>query len=157
MKKLLIPFLGLFLLTACQKDAKESASDHEKAMKANATNVGRPFTITLTGAVEVPRPGDPDGIGTAELYLNPGQGTITYTLKVSGIEPARAAHIHEAPAGNAGPIVVGLSAPTNGTSSGTITVSRELILEIIRNPENYYVNVHNAIYPGGALRGQLTK
>jgi hypothetical protein len=116
---------------------------------------GRPLSTRLSGATEVPRPGDPDGTGTASLRVNPGQGEICYELTVSGIEPARAAHIHEAPAGEAGPVVVGLEAPTDGSSDACVTVTRELARDIIRNPADYYVNVHNAPFPGGALRGQL--
>ncbi len=118
---------------------------------------GRPLTATLLGANEVPRPGDPDGTGTATLTVNPGQGEICYELSVSGIDPASAAHIHEAPAGQAGPVVVGLTAPTSGSSSGCVPIDRAEAIDIIQNPENYYVNVHNAAFPGGALRGQLEK
>ncbi len=118
---------------------------------------GRPLTATLLGANEVPRPGDPDGTGTATLTVNPGQGEICYELSVSGIDPASAAHIHEAPAGLAGPVVVGLTAPTSGSSSGCVPIDRVEAIDIIQNPENYYVNVHNAAFPGGALRGQLEK
>lgn len=125
------------------------------ATPAMAANGGRPLTTELTGEVEVPRAGDPDGEGIAKLRVNPGQGRICYTLKVMDIEQAAAAHIHEAPAGEAGPVVVGLEAPTDGSSSGCVQVERDLALDIIRNPENYYVNVHNASFPGGALRGQL--
>jgi hypothetical protein len=32
-----------------------------------------------------------------------------------------------------------------------------MIQEIIQDPSSYYVNVHNAEYPDGALRGQLSK
>ena len=117
---------------------------------------GRPLSTTLTGAVEVP-PGDPDGSGTAFLTLNPGQEQICFELTVSGILPATAAHIHEAPAGVAGPIVVPLLPPTSGSSSGCRTVNRDLVLDIIQHPEGYYVNVHNAPFPAGALRGQLAK
>jgi hypothetical protein len=116
---------------------------------------GRPLSTTLSGAAEVPGPGDPDGTGTARLRVNPGQGEICYTLTVAGIDPARAAHIHEAPVGAAGPVVVGLEAPTNGSSSACVTVTRQLARDIVRNPSDYYVNVHNAPFPGGALRGQL--
>ena len=76
---------------------------------------------------------------------------------MSGIAPATAAHIHEAPAGQAGPVVVPLAAPTDGTSSGCVTLEREELKEIAKNPDDYYVNVHNAEFPAGALRGQLGK
>jgi hypothetical protein len=122
---------------------------------AVAGDGGRPLTTTMTGAAEVPGPGDPDGSGTAELRLNPGQAQICYTLTVSNIAPATAAHIHVGPVGVAGPVVVPLVPPTSGTSSGCASVDRELVLAIIQNPENYYVNVHNAVYPAGAIRGQL--
>ena len=118
-------------------------------------NGGRSLSATLTGAAEVPGPGDPDGSGTAEVRVNPGQECISYDLTVEGIAPASAAHIHEAPAGEAGPVVVGLEPPTDGSSSGTVDVSREQAKEIVQDPDNYYVNVHNAEYPAGALRGQL--
>jgi hypothetical protein len=121
-----------------------------------ADNGGRPFTTTLTGAAEVPGPGDPDGTGTATLSVNPGQEEVCYELSVSGISPAVAAHIHVGSAGVAGPVVIPLAPPTDGSSSACAAASRELLLAIIQNPENYYVNVHNADFPAGALRGQLS-
>ncbi len=117
---------------------------------------GRPLSANLLGVNEVPLPGDPDGSGTAVITVNPGQGEICYELTVEGIAPAGAAHIHEAPAGVAGPVKVTLMAPTSGASSGCTQVDRELALDILQNPDQYYVNVHNAEFPGGALRGQLT-
>ena len=68
---------------------------------ASATG-GRPFTTTLSGAEEVPAPGDADGTGLATITVNPGLGKICYWLEVSGIAPATAAHIHRAPTGVAG-------------------------------------------------------
>ena len=123
----------------------------------SASAGGRPFSTTLTGAEEVPGPGDPDGSGFARLTLNQGQQEICFELTVSGIEPATAAHIHIGPVGVAGPIVVGLEAPTGGSSSGCVSVDPDLIKDIRQNPEAYYVNVHNAPFPAGALRGQLSK
>jgi hypothetical protein len=119
---------------------------------------GRPLSTTLTGAAEVPGPGDPDGSGTAHLTLNQGQGEVCFELTVSNIAPATAAHIHVGPVGVAGPVVVPLVPPTSGSSSGCVTgVDRDLIKAIRQHPENYYVNVHNAPFPAGALRGQLSK
>jgi len=127
------------------------------ALASIAADGGRKFTTTLTGAAEVPGPGDPDGSGTARLSLNPGQGEVCFELTVSGIAPATAAHIHVGPVGVAGPVVVGLVPPTSGSSSGCVSADRDLIKAIIQNPEEYYVNVHNADYPPGAVRGQLSK
>jgi hypothetical protein len=124
---------------------------------ALADNGGRPFYTELTGAAEVPGPGDPDGSGTASLTLNPGQGEVCFELSVENIVlPATGAHIHIGTADVAGPVVVPLTPPdSSGTSSGCVSASRELILSIIQNPEGYYVNVHNSVYPAGAVRGQL--
>jgi hypothetical protein len=122
-----------------------------------AEDAGARFTATLDGASEVPRLGDPDGMGTATIRVNPGRGQLCYSITVSGIEPAVAAHIHEAPAGTAGPVVFGLTAPTGGTSQGCVAISREFAKEFMKSPGDYYVNVHNAEFPGGAVRGQLGK
>jgi hypothetical protein len=125
------------------------------AKLGDADQGGRQLATTLTGAQEVPGPGDPDGSGFATVTVNPGQGVLCYELSVSGIAPAEAAHIHEAPFGEAGDVVVTLEPPTDGFSSGCIDVGRELAKDILKNPADYYINVHNADYPAGALRGQL--
>ncbi len=126
------------------------------AKLGGADQGGRQLTTTLTGAEEVPVLGDPDGMGFATVTVNPGQGVLCYELSVSGIAPATAAHLHEAPPGVAGPVVVGLQAPTDGSSSGCIDVGHALAKDILKNPADYYVNVHNAEFRGGALRGQLS-
>jgi len=114
----------------------------------------------LTGEAEVdgegnPDQGDLDGEGTAELNLIPKREKICYTLPVTGIDPATDAHIHKAAAGQNGPIVKALRAPTDGDSQGCARSSRKLIMKIKNNPSAYYVNVHNVPFPNGALRGQL--
>lgn len=127
------------------------------AFTSIAADGGRPVTVEMTGAAERPGPGDPDGSGTAHFWLNHGQGEICYELSVSDIAPATAAHIHVAPSDSPGPVVVPLAAPTSGMSSGCAAVDRDLIKAILHNPEAYYVNVHNAEFPAGAVRGQLSK
>ena len=100
--------------------------------------------------------GDPNGRGEAYVFST-GGGVVCYVLEVDKIAPASAAHIHEASAGSNGPVVVTLSAPTNGSSAGCIdTGDADLAADItLRESSNYYVNVHNADYPGGAIRAQL--
>ena len=129
--------------------------------QALAGDGGRPLQTSLTGAEEcnaagVCNLGDPDGSGSASLRLNPGREQICFTIKVDNIDlPATGAHIHEAPAGSAGPVVVPLPAPTGETTTGCVSAERSLIKEIMRDPDEYYVNIHTAPFPGGAVRGQL--
>lgn len=133
---------ALLALTAVGFATTSSASD-------------RPLVADMTGAEEVP-PGDPDGSGEAEFLLNQARGSVCFELEVEDIEPATAAHIHRGEPGVAGPIVVPLTPPTDGSSAGcTRGVDPTLIRAIRRNPGNYYVNVHNQEFPGGAVRGQL--
>lgn len=114
-------------------------------------NGGAPRVTTLSGAEEVPA-ADPDGSGFASIWLNHGQGTVCWEITYENIATAAAAHIHKAPAGSNGGVVV----PLNPNSPGCSEVDRDLIKDIIQNPEQYYVNVHNAEFPGGAIRGQLS-
>lgn len=114
-----------------------------------------PVATTLSGANEVPGPGDPDGTGTFTGKIKPGRGLLCYTLTVSDIAAATAAHVHVGTADLAGPVVIGLTPPSDGSSSACVTADRELLKAIAGNPEAYYVNVHNQEYPAGAVRGQL--
>ena len=118
---------------------------------------GRPITVDLTGAAEAPGPGDPDGSGTASFTFNAGTGEVCFEYSVTDVAPLAAAHIHIAPAGSPGPVVIPMppSSPTGG--SGCVTADRDLIVAILMDPTAYYFNVHNAEYPPGALRGQLTR
>ena len=112
------------------------------ASLAVADHGGRPLSTELTGAAEVPA-GDPAGSGMATITVNPGQEEVCREIKAAGIDlPATAAHIHVGAVGTAPPnnVVVTLSAPdASGFSSGCTTVDRHLALEILKNPENYYV------------------
>lgn len=138
-KLLLVPALGL---AASLTFAAPASAQAPTALHAD-----------LTGAAEVPAPGDPDGSGFARVVAIPSQNLVCYVIRVSDIAPATAAHIHEAPAGAPGPVVVTLAAPTDGVSAGC--VSSEEAGDIAEDPADYYVNVHNEEFPGGALRGQL--
>jgi CHRD domain len=57
------------------------------------------------------------------------------------------------------PVVVPLfTQPVNAATVQRTCLSgldKNLLKAIIRNPQDYYVNVHNAPFPNGAVRGQL--
>ena len=113
------------------------------------------FVVNLRGEAEVPGPGDPDGRSSI-AFFDFTEDEICYTIVVDNIGPATAAHIHEAPAGVAGPVVVPLATPdADGVAEVCQDVDPAVVADILANPQGYYVNVHNAEFPGGAVRGQL--
>ena len=109
----------------------------------------------MTGEQEVPGPGDPNGIGEAKVKVF--RGKVCYRLTAKRIAPATAAHIHKGRKGEAGPVVVPLKPPTDGSSRGCVDISRSLSKKLREHPGRYYVNVHNRPYPAGAIRGQLER
>jgi hypothetical protein len=128
------------------------------------------LTTSLNGQEEVdasgtPGQGDLDARGVAVVEINTWTDEICWKILVKGIQlPAAAAHIHQAPAGVNGPIVVDFTAPTAGSSlllqrlnigfaRGCVTSS--FADAIGTNPSGFYVNVHNGEFPPGAVRGQL--
>jgi hypothetical protein len=121
-----------------------------------ATSGGNAFQVALTGEAESPA-GDPVATGTATVRLRTGQGQVCYVLSADNLAPAAAAHIHEAAAGASGNVVIPLKTPdASGKSSGCASATRALVASILTDPAGYYVNVHTAAFPGGAIRGQLT-
>jgi hypothetical protein len=118
------------------------------------------FEFALTGAAEKPGPGDEDGAGTAKI--NPEEDSICFDLEARNIDKPDKAHIHEGAVSVAGPIAFDLRVPgENQTAppwrvSGCTGADASLVSKIKSQPQNYYVNIHNAAFPNGAVRGQLS-
>ncbi len=115
------------------------------------------MSTKLTGAAEAPGPGAEKGIGSAKLAFDSEKGQVCYTLTASGTDTPTMAHIHKGAVGTAGPVVVPLSAPTNGHAKDCAPVAADLMSAILATPSDYYVNVHTAAFPKGAMRGQLSR
>ena len=145
-----------------------AAAGHSNALLEAALD-GR--SEVATGASDRRVVGDPNGAGEAYVFGVDGDPTtLCYVLTVegiSGLEKAPGApyqaHIHEGAAGENGPVVANLAWPQGGNAADCLTegetgkaLDRGKVAEILSDPSSYYVNVHNAEYPGGALRGQLT-
>jgi len=101
-----------------------------------------------------PVPGATTGSGSATVTIRLGTATLCHTLTVSGLIDVEAAHIHR---GSTGAVVVPLTTPTTGTSSGCGTAEKALLQEIVRSPGAFYVNVHTKMYPNGQIRGDLSR
>lgn len=164
LRKLALPvLLASLALAACgsgQDPALEGPSDGEGATSSTApsqtpgTPVATFGNISLTGAAEVPGPGDEDGSGFANVFIEEGQ--LCYDVNVLDIAPATAAHIHEGALGESGPPVVPLQPPSaDGAIDACIPTEADVLQRITANPAGFYLNVHNDEFPEGALRGQL--
>ena len=107
--------------------------------------------VTLVATLDGANGGDADGTGTFEAEVDADKGSFCYSLTVDKIDPATMAHVHTGAAGTNGPPVVNLSVG----SGQCIDAKPDVLKSIVAAPAGYYVNVHNATYPGGAIRGQL--
>ena len=108
------------------------------------------LAATLSGAHETGG-GDTDGTGMFSAEVDTEAGDLCYTLSAAKIAKATMAHVHSGAAGANGPPVAKLDLG----SDLCIAVEPEVLKAIVAAPANYYVNVHNAEFPGGAVRGQL--
>ncbi len=130
---------------------------------AGATDNVINLAATANGANEVnaggtPNQGDPDGSASATFSANLATGQFCWDITVANIAlPATVTHIHRGAAGANGPVAIDLTAPNaSGRSSGCAAVSTALLGEVTSNPAGFYLNVHNAAFPAGAVRGQLS-
>ncbi len=149
------------LLTAACGDgdeAEDTARDTATTLGERAERATR-LDAQLTGAAEVPGPGDPDGTGTATVNLDVTEGELCYEVAVQKIDRPVGMHIHEGETGKSGGIVVPLTTPTasDTTTKGCATVDAALVGRLTATPGNFYVNVHSESYPQGAVRGQLSQ
>lgn len=109
----------------------------------------------LTGGQETAA-GDRNGRGSFSGIFK--GDTLCYGLTVANIGKPLSAHIHEAPRGEDGDVVVTLKQPragNPGTSSQCVEVDPAVADDIRANPKGFYVNVHNEAFPNGAVRGQI--
>ncbi len=113
------------------------------------------FTVALNGANEVlPTVGDPNGFGTATLTIDDATApfpTISWNITTGNIVlPPTGAHIHQGAAGVNGPVRVDFS----GALIGGGLQDADLV-GVLAAPNGWYVNIHNSVHPGGAIRGQV--
>ena len=146
----------------------------------------RSFTITerLSGYHETPLALSTSGSGSIRLRVDPGAGTIAYTVRYANLEGAvTQSHIHFGSPSQTGGISVFLcsnlgngpagtpACPTSnpGEVSGTLRAGDVIgpaaqgitagqfseLLAAIR-ADSTYANVHSTLYPAGEIRNQLS-
>lgn len=154
--------LGL-VLAACGDD---EGGGGEVTSDTSTTSSSAPPSTTsvnleakLSGKDEVPGPGVTDGAGVAEIRIE-GQ-EVCYKLNATMGEMPTAAHIHTGATGASGPVLVNLMPMFNKGESGFTAENclppSSAVPQIAENPAGFYVNIHTAEHPDGAIRGQLAK
>jgi hypothetical protein len=122
-------------------------------------------TATLNGANEVP-PADPDGTGTADFKLKRKKGRpngkVCFDVSFQNIGAPHVAHIHPGAAGVNGPPFIFLFESTTGGTftspqSDCVKAPKSQVKQVSKNPDQFYINIHNEEFPDGAIRGQLEK
>jgi hypothetical protein len=116
----------------------------------------RVFLASASGTQEVPSTGS-TATGRGFVTYDSAKRTVAGKLTLTGIA-ATLAHIHQAPAGTNGPVIVPLTQAAAGSSdwlvpstTPALTVERAQALLT----EGLYYNAHSAAFPGGEIRGQL--
>jgi len=127
----------------------------------NSSNSGPiTYNVVLTGAAEVP-PVATAATGTATFVIDLGTGVVTGSVNFSNLSTASTgAHIHQAPAGVNGGVIVplaggeGLTTGVYRVPANSVPLTAAQITALKAN--GLYVNVHSLKNPGGEIRGQIT-
>jgi hypothetical protein len=98
-----------------------------------------------------------DASGSFSGEIDMEAGTLCYFLEIEGLDGFTAGHIHKGDKNSNGPPVAVLELAGGGADAEAVCaeVDAELLEDIGKNGEDYYVNVHTRRYPAGAIRGQL--
>ena len=119
---------------------------------ARAPQPASGLDVTLSGAQAVPA-NTSAASGSSNIHVGLDR-SVTGTVRYTGMQ-ATAAHLHEAPAGANGPVIV----PLLKAGDGMFAVPTETSLTPSQYASylagNLYVNVHSATYPAGEIRAQL--
>ena len=115
------------------------------------------LTAVGKGANET-KPGDDGATVHGTFGVDAAAGEFCYRVTAKGLDGDPAAmHIHKAPAGVDGPVVIPLDHTAVNGGEKCTEAKQELLTAIEDNPGNYYLNVHTAKFPAGAARGQLSE
>ena len=114
------------------------------------------FTARIQGAQEVP-PRATTAFGSAIILVDKVIDSVYLTGTFTGLSAdAAGAHIHNGAPGVNAPVIIGLNftAAMSGTLHTAMALNTANKASILGG--NAYVNVHDASFPGGEIRGQIS-
>ncbi|WP_210463794.1 CHRD domain-containing protein [Rufibacter roseolus] len=153
-------------LSSCDTELVEPQNVAAVAKTADAQS---PYTYTAhLRPEEETREVISNATGQIILRLSKDGTQLYYKLIVANMESVLFGHLHMAPAGENGPVVVDLvgsvSNPSGVIAEGIITsaslkgpLAGKTLSDLIAAIEagNIYTNVHSPTYPAGEIRGQV--
>ena len=90
------------------------------------------------------------------MKANVATEEFCFQLEFIGISDVTEGHIHFGQVDEIGPVVIDLNLAENG-QDGCVHAGRAKLVNIIRNPQAFYIDVHTSEYPLGAIRDQLSQ
>jgi hypothetical protein len=129
--------------------------DHsqDESTTPRSTGPGHLFA-SMSGLLEVPDPGDPDGRGVVFADVRPAVGLACADERYAGLDAPTEMHIHRGVRGRTGSIAIDIGPALAGMRCVEAPVP--LLQRILNAPRRFYVDMHTAPFPGGAIRGQLS-
>ena len=115
---------------------------------------GDSLRVNMSGDQVMPGPGASNAFGTANLFVDLGNGVLCYRMGYDGISRPTGAHIHRGGPHQSGDHVIDLHPEANG-DEGCVGADPTALRNVRDHPEAFYLQLHTAEQPGGALRGQL--
>ena len=164
-RALVIGCVVTVLLAACGDDDDDTSAGTDQTLpggeEGGDSTADGTVVLTaapLTGAAEVPGPGQEGATGSVDR-LEVTESQVCATFSVAGLDsPATMAHIHSGGPTESGPPVVNFGAPADATAGAwdtCVDADEATRTGISQNPTGYYLNVHTETFPNGAARGQL--
>lgn len=167
-----LPVLAFTMMfTGCSPDRSKETADPSFFLSPTPRPVATSLQTRLTGEQEVP-PVKTEAVGQLAIRISRDDSFIIFGLIVANIENVTAAHLHLAPRGENGPVVVWLydnpdpqpSGIHNGVLASGVIMEDDIVglldkdmdglIQAIRDGD-IYVNVHTMQNPAGEIRGQL--
>ena len=160
--------LAILAVAACS----DTSTPARNVAPSDGASLDRGGAVATVFNVQLRSEQEPNGASTSESMghaqvkiLADGTMEFTFTINNKSGETYTRAHIHKAPAGVNGPIlwdfleagnpvpsITGQPVQLRGIARPRAAAS---LADLLAHPDQYYVNVHSTVFPGGAVRGQL--
>ena len=157
--------LGALALAGCgssNKSATEKYPPGVTAYKPPPAPVAASYSVTLTGfrrGLGFKKEGSPNGSALALIEINPTTSQLCWTFtQLNGVEnptQARLFRVEPEPPYKFYTSSTGIMLGHSYTPSGCIHEDPQILGLIERKPQQFYVNIHDAQHPTGAVRGPL--